>query len=244
MTRLTDLPSISIAPEGSVMLVGDPIASQKITVSDLRNTLVKTASSTQAGIIKVGSGLRMDPDGVLSVTNFSGYTLPIASSNALGGVIIGSGLTIDNFGVLRATATAVPIANQVTAGIVRIGAGLKINNAVLSVNSVMPYLTAGDQTITEDYTIDDDLTVYSIGTTTIDRTITFTINRNSTWVLYTPSEGSSPAATDSSPIRQQAQIILANYTIAEDITASSIGPMTIDRGVTVEIASNSQWVIF
>jgi hypothetical protein len=244
MTRLTDLPSISIAPEGSVMLVGDPVASQKITVSDLRNTLVKTASSTQAGIVKVGSGLRMDPTGVLSVTNFSGYTLPLATTNTLGGVIIGSGLTIDTFGVLRATATAVPIANQATAGIVRVGAGLTISNAVLSVTSVMPYLTVGNQTITEDYTIDDNLTVYSIGTTTIDRATTFTVSANSTWVLYTPSEGTTAVPVETSPIQEQDQIITTNYSIANYKTASSVGPITIDRGITVEIAADSQWVIF
>jgi hypothetical protein len=244
MTRLTDLPSISIAPESSVMLVGDTTASQKITVSDLRNTLVKTASPTKAGIIKVGSGLRIDPTGVLSVANFSGYVLPMASANALGGVIVGSGLTIDSFGVLKTTATSVPIASQETAGIVKVGPGLKITNAVLSVASVMPYLTAGDQIITEDYTIDNNLTVYSIGTTTIDRATTFTVSANSTWVLYTPSEGTAAIPVEPSPIQEQDQIITANYSIADNKTASSIGPITIDRQVTVEIAADSQWVIF
>lgn len=244
MTRLTDLPSIAIAPESSVTLIGDATGSQKITISDLRKTLVRTASSSQAGVVKIGSGLRIDAAGILSVSSFGSYVLPIATTNSIGGVIIGSGLTIDSYGVLKANATAVPIANQQTAGIVKVGPGLKITDAVLSVASVMPYLTAGDQTITEDYTIDDNLTVYSIGTTTIDRGTTFTVSGNSTWVLYTPSEGTTAIPVEPSPIQEQDQIITDNYSIADHKTASSIGPITIDRGVTVEIAADSQWVIF
>lgn len=244
MTRLTDLPSISIAPDSSVMLLGDPTASQKITVSDLRNTLVRSASPTQAGIVKVGAGLRIDPTGILSVANFSGYALTMASTNVLGGVIVGSGLTIDSYGVLKTTAMSVPIASEQVAGIVKIGTGLSINNAVLSVSAVMPYLTVGNQTITEDYTIADNLTVYSIGTTTIGRGITFTVSGNSTWVLYTPSEGTATSSVTSSPIQEQDQIITANYSIADHKTATSFGHITIDRDVTVEVAADSQWVIF
>lgn len=78
------------------------------TRSDLS---VAIASSTQAGIIKVGSGLSIDSNGVLSSNN--NYVLPQASSTVLGGVKVGSGLAVDANGVLSNSITN---NNQLTNG--------------------------------------------------------------------------------------------------------------------------------
>jgi hypothetical protein len=54
----------------------------------------------------------------------------------------------------------------------------------------------------------------------------------------------STAPSRSSPIREQDATITNNYTIRPNSNASSIGPITIGKGVTVEIPRDSTWVIF
>jgi hypothetical protein len=63
-------------------------------------TTIPTASTTQAGIMKVGSGLSVS-GGVVNVNQNA--TLPIASATTLGGVKVGSGLSINGEGVMSAT---------------------------------------------------------------------------------------------------------------------------------------------
>jgi hypothetical protein len=67
------------------------------------------ASATTAGLIKIGSGLAIDANGVVTTT----YSLPIASSTVLGGVKVGSGLSVDGNGTLTNTITN---NNQLTNG--------------------------------------------------------------------------------------------------------------------------------
>jgi len=57
-----------------------------------------TATHTRIGGVKIGSGIDITPDGVISAA--TAYVLPIATSNIIGGVRVGSGLTVDQFGVL------------------------------------------------------------------------------------------------------------------------------------------------
>ena len=56
------------------------------------------ATSGTAGAIKLGEGLSIDGNGV--VTAESSYALPVASAGTLGGVKVGDGLSIDGNGVL------------------------------------------------------------------------------------------------------------------------------------------------
>jgi len=62
------------------------------------------ASDTILGGIKVGSGLSIDINGILSSSY--AYTLPIASDTILGGIKVGAGLSIDGSGVLTTTGPA------------------------------------------------------------------------------------------------------------------------------------------
>lgn len=64
-----------------------------------------TASASEKGGVKVGSGLEISEDGTLSTTGGGGgeYTLPPATTDTLGGVKVGSGLTVTQDGVLSAT---------------------------------------------------------------------------------------------------------------------------------------------
>lgn len=63
------------------------------------------ASSETLGGVKVGSGLTIDANGVLSASGET-YELPTAAANTLGGVKVGSGLSIDANGVLSTKVVA------------------------------------------------------------------------------------------------------------------------------------------
>lgn len=121
------------------------------------------ASNSVLGGIKVGSGLTIDANGVLSASGGgainwddinnkpSTFPPPIASSSTLGGVKVGSGLSIDANGVLSASGTSTitwdnvtnkpstfppPTASSSVLGGVKVGTGLSINTSgVLSVSA-------------------------------------------------------------------------------------------------------------
>lgn len=275
MPTILELESISFPAEDSVVVVTDTASSKKITISDLRNTMVRTASPTVAGAVKVGSGLSIDPAGTLSVTNFSGYTLPKATNATLGGVIVGAGLTINSQGVLSLTNINVPVASRNNFGTVKVGDGLLIEDGVLSnavsqyelptasatvlggvkigpglsiENSIVstkarPYATEADQTITEDYHTGSASVVYSVSPLTIDRSATVTVGANTTWVLYTPGV---PLERPPIPVPVEADngIFLENYTMPEGKKMYSIAPVSIDRNVTVTVGKTTTWVVY
>jgi hypothetical protein len=82
-----------------------------------------TASASTLGGIKVGTGLSIDGNGVLS--GASSYSLPTASASELGGVKVGAGLTITG-GVLSASGSGVPYSGATQA--VDLGAfDMKVN---------------------------------------------------------------------------------------------------------------------
>lgn len=62
-----------------------------------------TATDSVLGGIKIGSGLSIDANGVVSAAGT--YTLPTASATVLGGIKVGTNLSIDANGVLSATDT-------------------------------------------------------------------------------------------------------------------------------------------
>ena len=84
---------------------------------------VPTASASTLGGIKVGTGLSIDGNGVLS--GASSYSLPTASASELGGVKIGTGLTITN-GVISASGSGVPYTGA-TQGVDLMAFDLKVN---------------------------------------------------------------------------------------------------------------------
>ena len=98
------------------------------------------ASASELGGIKVGEGLSIDEEGILSADGGEEYTLPVAGESTLGGVKIGEGLSIDEEGVLSADGGdeyELPAATRNSLGGVKIGQGLGITNAgVLSVDNL------------------------------------------------------------------------------------------------------------
>jgi hypothetical protein len=276
MATINELESITTPANDSVIVVTDATSSKKITFLDLKSNIVKPATESTTGVIKVGSGLNITGAGVLSVTNYSDYILPPATNTSLGGIIIGNGLAVDQNGVVSVASLNIPPASNTTYGLVRVGAGLSVVNGNLTAavqyelpaasettlggikvgtgltieNSVLSttgnfIITESDQTIIEDYTTTDNKKSYSVGNVVIDKNVTFTINKNSTWVIYSPEDGINlnPPAPQS-PIQEQDTEITDNYIIQNNKIASSNGPITIGRTVTVEIAPLSTWIIF
>ena len=86
------------------------------TIQDTALQNVPIASTSTAGIIKVGHGLAINPlNGILVAT----YELPTASETTLGGIKVGAGLAIDAEGVLAVTTTSefiIPPADENTIG--------------------------------------------------------------------------------------------------------------------------------
>ena len=90
------------------------------------------AGADTLGGVKVGSGLSIDENGVLSGDGES-YELPVAAADTLGGVKVGSGLSIDANGVLSGDSYSLPVAGANTLGGIKVGSGLSIDaNGVLS----------------------------------------------------------------------------------------------------------------
>jgi hypothetical protein len=82
------------------------------------------ASSINAGVIKIGSGLAITSDGVLSQYPVIINTIPEATVDTLGLVKIGYGLQVTN----RIVDVNIPSATGTDLGLVRIGEGLSITS--------------------------------------------------------------------------------------------------------------------
>ncbi len=112
-------------------------------------------------------------------------------------------------------------ASKTTAGVVKVGKGLQIDQAgVLSLNPAALVAPADLPPATE-----SDLGAIKVGgglSITIDGTL----------------------SVSSNPIVERDSVISSNYTISNNKIATSVGPITINRTVTVEISRQSTWVIF
>ena len=102
------------------------IAANEITNLQSFPAGISIASTITTGIVKIGSGINVDNNGVISVSA-GNYTLTTATSNSLGGVRVGSGLSITGNGTLSATYVYnLPRATASVLGGVKIGSGISI----------------------------------------------------------------------------------------------------------------------
>jgi hypothetical protein len=96
-----------------------------------------TASSTVLGGVKIGSGISIDGNGVISAS--AGYTLPAATTSTLGGVIVGSGL-----GVLSGT---VSVSYGTTSGTACQGNDSRLSDARTPTSHASSHQTGGSDAI-------------------------------------------------------------------------------------------------
>lgn len=212
-----------------------------MSVTNYSDYILPPASSTALGGIIVGNGLAVDQNGVISVAS---QNIPPASTTTYGLIKVGSGLSVVEGALTAAPEYVLPAASDTTLGGIKVGSGLVMTDSVLSTAGNF-IVTESDQIISEDYTTVDNKKSYSIGPITIDKAITFTISKNATWVIYNPEDGINPIpAPTKTPIQEQDTEITDNYIIQNNKIASSNGPITIGRSVTVEIAPLSTWIIF
>lgn len=88
------------------------------------------ASATTLGGVKIGSGINVTADGVISAEGGGGtpYELPAATASTLGGIKVGDNLTITPDGKLSANAGAyeLPVATSAILGGIKVGDGLSV----------------------------------------------------------------------------------------------------------------------
>ena len=120
----------------TLVIGGKMIVEEGATVEGLGEAAsgytLPAATADTLGGVKVGSGLSIDGDGVLSA---NGSALPVATSETVGGVKVGGGLSVEEDGTLSADGYTLPTANADTLGGVKVGSGLSINeDGLLSAN--------------------------------------------------------------------------------------------------------------
>lgn len=144
MTRISDLRQISTPSLTDVTTVSDGSFTYRISLGDLKTTIVPIATKLTKGVVRVGDGLTVDDAGLLSVSNYSNYTLPAASSTILGGVLVGDNLTVDSTGRLNAN-LVIDTASRSRKGVVKIGDGIE-----LSADGTISVIPASSTTIFDD----------------------------------------------------------------------------------------------
>jgi hypothetical protein len=97
-----------------ILFVSDNMDILEAKLNDIETEGIPVASPTNLGGIMVGTGLAIDPTGVLSTTP---YTLPLMSIDTIGGAMVGNGLGM--------------VGDYL---IVRTGTGLEIDPAMLNVS--------------------------------------------------------------------------------------------------------------
>lgn len=102
----------------------------------LQNYVLPMASANMMGGIRIGNGLTIDANGIVTATGGGSYVLPTASTSSLGGVKVdGSSITISN-GVISASAAgaySLPTASTSTLGGVKVdGTTIVISNGVIT----------------------------------------------------------------------------------------------------------------
>jgi hypothetical protein len=68
------------------------------TSTHVISSSLTTATNTNIGGVKIGAGITIDGNGVISAA--AAYNLPTASPTVIGGVRVGNGLSINNLGIL------------------------------------------------------------------------------------------------------------------------------------------------
>lgn len=154
MTKIIDLSPATKVSDNTVLVVTDKQTSRKITMADFKANLIQQATKTSAGVVKVGKGLQIDQNGVLSINPaalVSPADLPPATDADLGGVRVGKGLSITVDGTLSVSSN--PIVER-------------------------------DSVVSSNYTIANNKIATSVGPITINGAVTVEISRQSTWVIF------------------------------------------------------------
>lgn len=138
-------------------------AETALSKAEEAKTLATTpATATTLGVVKVGSGLTVSPDGTLNAV--APESVPIATTETPGIVKPGSGLSITADGTITVNPFTIPYASTEQAGVVKVGSGLSVTeDGVLSADAqqvgVATEDTAGIVKPGDNMTVDEDGTL-------------------------------------------------------------------------------------
>lgn len=162
------------------------------------------------------------------------YVTSVALS--LPSILAVSGSPVTSAGTLTGTLTTQAV-NSVFAGPSSGSAAAPTFRALTTAD--IPVLGA---TIANDTTTSTNVYPLFAGATSGSLTTVYTGNAN---LLYKPSTGelTSSAMISSNGIQVNANTVAANYTIAAGNNGLSAGPISVNTGVTVTVASGAVWTI-
>ena len=121
-------------------------------------TSVNTATTATLGLVKIGEGLAVDEEGLLTSTH---YALTTATTSTLGGVVVGAGLEIDGDGVLSAV-----VQSAVGTVLTVQDEGLDLNTATTTINFVGESIVATTDGNTVTVTVSASTQTFELNTAT------------------------------------------------------------------------------
>lgn len=200
-----------------------------IIYASATNTLASLAD-VATGNALISGGVGVAPSwGKIDLTTHVSGTLPVANG--------GTGQTTYTDGQLLIGNTT---GNTLTKSTLTAGTGISITNgsgAITVASTVTAGVTITDDTSTNAtrYVLFDDATT---GTVT-------GLNVSSTKLLYNPSTGllTSPELAASNGLVLNNKTVSTSFTIPSGYNASSVGPVTVNTGVSVTVPSGSRWVV-
>lgn len=214
------------------------------TTNSTQYPLFSTATSGSASTIYTSSTkYQYNPStGILTATGFSGSG---ASLTALNASNISAGTLGVAYGGLGITTTPsngyIPIGNgtNYTAAAITAGTGITVTNGA---GSITIAASGSGATISDDTTTNG--TRYVNFTAATSGSLS-TIYTSSTKLNYNPSTGemAAPELNASNGLIVNNATVSASYTVASGNNAFSVGPMTVNSGVSVTVSSGQRWVV-
>lgn len=218
--------------------------SDDTTTNSTRYPLFSTTTSGSASTIYTSSTkYQYNPStGVLSATGFSGSGASLTSLSASN---ISAGTLGVAYGGLGITTTPsngyIPIGNgtNYTAAAITAGTGITVTNGA---GSITIAASGSGATISDDTTTNG--TRYINFTAATSGSLS-TIYTSSTKLNYNPSTGemAAPELNATNGLIVNNATVSANYTVASGNNAFSVGPMTVNSGVSVTVSSGQRWVV-
>jgi hypothetical protein len=212
-----------------------------VTLKTSAGTGISVANGTTAVLYCDGTNVVS----AATATTFSGGTTGLTPSTATSGAVTLAGiLALANGGTnanLTAVAGAIPYS---TASALALSAAGTAGQVLTSNGASAPSWTtpAGGVTLANDTSTTSNLYPTFAAATSGSVSTVYTGNAK---LLYKPSTGElqSTAMVSSNGITVNSSIVAADYTIGTNFNAVSAGPITINSGVTVTVASGSVWAI-
>ena len=256
--------NIVLAPNGSgdvqldadTVRVGDSNAAATVTTNGTGNLTISTNGGTNSGTIVINQGV----DGNIAI-----------SPNGTGTVIINTDLDVDNVNINGNTISTTDTNGNLTFTPNGTGYGIfsgtqaillpKGNNTTerpgTPVSGMLRYNTTinefegyngtawasvGGSAISNDTSTASDLYPTFVDATSGTALDIYTSNAK---LLYKPSTGelkvSAPVASNGILVNNTT--VAASYTIASGSNGMSVGPMTVNSGVTVTVSSGQRWLV-